>query len=239
MVSGVMDAPYTRQYIGTLPYLYFVQQLSQWGLGWPAGIVAWAGLIWALVRFGLGKASAAHDRDAGVGVPLFRRHRRVSHQVPALHGAAAAVPAGLRRGRGGGWLSLAGSALGAAGRIAWVALAVVAAACHRAVVGRVHRRLSPGASLDPGVELDLPQRPRGREDPERGVGRRAAADDGRAARTGRRSAQYERVELPVWDADSNDKLETLAERAGRRQTTSRSPATGSTRRSRGWPAGTR
>ncbi|MCX7706895.1 MAG: phospholipid carrier-dependent glycosyltransferase, partial [Anaerolineae bacterium] len=35
MVSGVMDAPYTRQYIGTLPYLYFVHQLSQWGLGWP------------------------------------------------------------------------------------------------------------------------------------------------------------------------------------------------------------
>ena len=43
MVSGLMDAPYTRQYIGTLPYLYFVQQLSQWGLGWPLGIVAWAG----------------------------------------------------------------------------------------------------------------------------------------------------------------------------------------------------
>ena len=49
MVSGLMDAPYTRQYIGTLPYLYFVQQLSQWGLGWPLGIVAWGGLIWAVV----------------------------------------------------------------------------------------------------------------------------------------------------------------------------------------------
>jgi YYY domain-containing protein len=50
MVSGSWDVPYTRQYIGTLPYLYFVQQLSQWGLGWPLGLVAWSGPIWLTVR---------------------------------------------------------------------------------------------------------------------------------------------------------------------------------------------
>ncbi len=56
MVSGAMDAPYTRQYIGTVPYVYFVVQLSQWGLGWPLGILAWGGLVWATVEFGRHRA---------------------------------------------------------------------------------------------------------------------------------------------------------------------------------------
>jgi hypothetical protein len=53
MVSGAMDAPYTRQFIGTLPYWYFIQQLSQWGLGWPLGLAAWGGLVWAVARAGM------------------------------------------------------------------------------------------------------------------------------------------------------------------------------------------
>ena len=56
MVSGAMDAPYTRQYIGTIPYVYFIAQLSQWGLGWPLGILAWGGLMWATVQFGRHRA---------------------------------------------------------------------------------------------------------------------------------------------------------------------------------------
>jgi YYY domain-containing protein len=56
MVSGAMDAPYTRQYIGTVPYVYFIAQLSQWGLGWPLGILAWGGLVWATVEFGRHRA---------------------------------------------------------------------------------------------------------------------------------------------------------------------------------------
>jgi YYY domain-containing protein len=59
MVSGSWDVPYTRQYIGTLPYLYFVQQLSQWGLGWPLGLVAWSGPIWLTVRAVRRRASPA------------------------------------------------------------------------------------------------------------------------------------------------------------------------------------
>ena len=50
MVRRVRDYPYTRQYIDTTPYWYQVRQLATWGLGWPMGIVAWAGLLYASVR---------------------------------------------------------------------------------------------------------------------------------------------------------------------------------------------
>ncbi len=50
MVSRIRDYPYTRQYIDTTPYLYQVRQLATWGLGWPLGLVAWAGLLYASLR---------------------------------------------------------------------------------------------------------------------------------------------------------------------------------------------
>lgn len=49
MASGRIDAPYTRQYIGTLPYLYLIQQTAVWGLGLPLGLAAWGGMAAALV----------------------------------------------------------------------------------------------------------------------------------------------------------------------------------------------
>jgi len=49
MARRVADFPYTRQYINTTPYLYHVQQLTTWGLGWPLGLVAWGGLAVALL----------------------------------------------------------------------------------------------------------------------------------------------------------------------------------------------
>jgi len=56
MVRGVADMPFTRQYRNTLPYLYFIQQQVQWGLGWPLGILSLVGtltaagaLAWTLV----------------------------------------------------------------------------------------------------------------------------------------------------------------------------------------------
>ena len=48
MVRGVADFPFTRQYRNTLPYIYFIQQQVQWGLGWPLGIVALAGTAYAV-----------------------------------------------------------------------------------------------------------------------------------------------------------------------------------------------
>jgi hypothetical protein len=55
MVSGGADFPFTRQYRGTLPYLYFIQQQIRWGMWWPLGLLAFAGLIWALIRAFLGR----------------------------------------------------------------------------------------------------------------------------------------------------------------------------------------
>ena len=57
MVSGLMDAPYTRQYIGTLPYWYFVQQTQPVGAGLAAGP---RGL--GRLRVGAGRASDAPAR---------------------------------------------------------------------------------------------------------------------------------------------------------------------------------
>jgi len=57
MVSGLVDFPFTRQYRGTAPYLYFIRQQVQWGMGWPLGLLAFAGLAWVLVRALLRRAS--------------------------------------------------------------------------------------------------------------------------------------------------------------------------------------
>lgn len=50
MVSGARDMPFTRQYRGTLPYLYFIEQQIRWGMGWPLGVAAVAGFAWVLIR---------------------------------------------------------------------------------------------------------------------------------------------------------------------------------------------
>jgi YYY domain-containing protein len=50
MVQRIRDYPFTRQYIGTIPYLYQIQQLSFFGLGPLVGLTAWAGLLFISVR---------------------------------------------------------------------------------------------------------------------------------------------------------------------------------------------
>ncbi len=57
MVSGMADFPFTRQYRGTPAYLYFVEQQLRWGMGWPLGLLAFAGLAWMLVRAVWGRAT--------------------------------------------------------------------------------------------------------------------------------------------------------------------------------------
>ena len=42
MVRGAADFPFTRQYRGTIPYLYQIEQLVRWGIGWPLGLLAFA-----------------------------------------------------------------------------------------------------------------------------------------------------------------------------------------------------
>ncbi len=50
MAMRIRDYPYTRQYVDTPAYLYDIQQLSAWGLGWPLGIIAWLGLAVTIIR---------------------------------------------------------------------------------------------------------------------------------------------------------------------------------------------
>ena len=50
MVRRIRDYPYTRQYVGTLPFLYHAWQFSLFGLGPLLGLVSLAGLAWASVR---------------------------------------------------------------------------------------------------------------------------------------------------------------------------------------------
>ncbi|MCL4396600.1 MAG: glycosyltransferase family 39 protein [Chloroflexi bacterium] len=43
VARGWLDYPYTRQYAGTVPFVYQVVQSSLWGVGLPLGVFAWGG----------------------------------------------------------------------------------------------------------------------------------------------------------------------------------------------------
>ena len=58
MARGEADMPFTRQYRGTTPYLYFIKQQALWGMGIFLGVVGWLGFGWATVRALLGRAKA-------------------------------------------------------------------------------------------------------------------------------------------------------------------------------------
>ena len=45
MAQGLVDLPYTRQYIGTVPYLYPLRQMVVWSLGVPLGLLGLAGVL--------------------------------------------------------------------------------------------------------------------------------------------------------------------------------------------------
>lgn len=52
MASGQLDLAFTRQYLGTWPFLYHVDMQLRWGMGLPLGILAWGGFAWAAGRAG-------------------------------------------------------------------------------------------------------------------------------------------------------------------------------------------
>ena len=53
MARGAADLGFTRQYEGTLPYLYFIEMQVRWGMGPLLGVVAFAGLGWELWAWGV------------------------------------------------------------------------------------------------------------------------------------------------------------------------------------------
>jgi hypothetical protein len=50
MSQGWYDFPYTRQYAGTLPYLYQARQILLFAMGLPLGLLGLTGLLWLTVR---------------------------------------------------------------------------------------------------------------------------------------------------------------------------------------------
>ena len=72
MVRGIADMPFTRQYRNTTPYIYFIQQQLEWGLGWALGVVAAAGTVFAVVQAlrTLWRIGVSFVRD-GAGVLLW------------------------------------------------------------------------------------------------------------------------------------------------------------------------
>ncbi len=50
LARGLIDLPYVRQFAGTTPYLYEIQNMIAWGMGWALGIIALIGLLWICWR---------------------------------------------------------------------------------------------------------------------------------------------------------------------------------------------
>lgn len=50
MVSGGSSFPFTRQYVGTPPFVYPILMQLRWGMGWPLGLLSFAGFGWLLLR---------------------------------------------------------------------------------------------------------------------------------------------------------------------------------------------
>jgi YYY domain-containing protein len=50
LARGLIDLPYVRQFAGTIPVVYEVQNLVVWGMGLWLGLVALAGLLWVCWR---------------------------------------------------------------------------------------------------------------------------------------------------------------------------------------------
>ncbi len=71
MVRGEADFPYTRQYRGTTPYLYHIEQLVRWGMGWPLGVVAFLGFAWTLLRAARGRIRPEEGVILAWVVPYF------------------------------------------------------------------------------------------------------------------------------------------------------------------------
>ena len=69
MVRRIRDYPYTRQYIDTTPYWYQVRQLATWGLGWPLGVIAWSGVVYASLR-GMRLSHGLAYLVLGIGLPM-------------------------------------------------------------------------------------------------------------------------------------------------------------------------
>ncbi len=209
MVSGVMDAPYTRQYIGTLPYLYFIQQLSQWGLGWPLGVAAWAGLVWASVQFGRRRATPALTVMLAWALPYFAV-TGVFH-AKFLRYMAPLLPFLIVFATGALFASYRVSAQrwGGRGRAVWTLSVVITlgftVVWALAFMG-VYRQEHPWIQASRWIYQNIPEGSKLLSE-HWDDALPLSLDDLPGVRPPRRD--YVRVELPLWDPDTPEKLDVL------------------------------
>ncbi|MEA3334391.1 MAG: DUF2298 domain-containing protein [Chloroflexota bacterium] len=71
MVRGEADFPFTRQYRGSVPYLYFLEQQVKWGIGWPLGLLCMVALMWVLVKVLRGRSLAGELIILSWVIPYF------------------------------------------------------------------------------------------------------------------------------------------------------------------------
>lgn len=62
MARGSLDLPFTRQYAGTLPYLYHLEMQLRWGMGPLLGLAAVWGLAWVIWREWQNRSGAMVNR---------------------------------------------------------------------------------------------------------------------------------------------------------------------------------
>jgi len=70
MARGLADIPYTRQFIGTLPYIYPIWQATVWSMGVPLGVAGFGAFVPALVQAGRETARHRWQRAGALWVPL-------------------------------------------------------------------------------------------------------------------------------------------------------------------------
>ena len=49
IVRGTLEVPYTLQWVDRLPWIFALQQMAAWGMGWALGLTALGGGIWLLI----------------------------------------------------------------------------------------------------------------------------------------------------------------------------------------------
>ncbi len=209
MVSGAMDAPYTRQYAGTLPYLYFMRESSQWGLGWPLGLVAWTGFAWCAYRALRRRAGIAEWMMLAWAVPYFaitglfhaKFLRYMAPLLPFLLIMGAGMLKALRDAMIRRW--------GKTGRVAWAggfALLVGFTALWAVAFTGVYRQEHPWLQASRWIYSNVPD------------GATLLTEEWDDALPLRMDEiadrppvrEYQQIELPLWDADAPEKLDTLA-----------------------------
>jgi YYY domain-containing protein len=208
MVSGAWDVPYTLQYIGTLPYWYDIQQLAQWGLGWPLGLLAWGGLAWLAVRALRRRATPAQlvilawmlPYVAVTGAFHAKFLRYMAPLVPFLLicGGGAAVAAYH-------WIAARWSRRGRIGFGAAAAVLLVLTAAWTAAFMGVYRHEHPWIRASRWIYQNVP--PNSRLLTEHWDDALPLTLDGVANRPPFR--EYQRDELPLYDPDTSEKLDTL------------------------------